>query len=240
MSILEKIKATLFLHDPGQDPEILQDRREEYEHQKADRAGIERMRGPRIFGVLIDYSGSMFGTDVAPSRILAACKAAASLAEMLRLRSPQSYVFIGTFSDRFHLCCPPLQAGKDAKRILTALSNLGDSGNTYIDHGLRGMLKVMKDSCPPELPVTILVLTDGRQSGSKRSVIAASEEIRKAGAEVRAVGFGGSPYEVDEDLMRKVVSQPDYYSFVGTWRGTEALIGEFKKVAGIYFPQAQE
>jgi uncharacterized protein with von Willebrand factor type A (vWA) domain len=159
---------------------------------------------------------------------------------MLRQRSAQSYVFIATFSDRFHLCCPPLQAGKDAKRILAALSDLGETGNTYIDDGLRGMLNVMKNDCPPGLPVTIVVLTDGRQSASKRSVIAAAEEIRKAGAEVRAVGFGGSSDEVDEDLMRKVVSQPDYYSFIGTWRGAEALVGEFKKVVGLYFPQDQE
>ena len=235
MNLLETIKAKLLMLDP------LQNQLEEHEEEKADRASIERVRGPRVFGILLDYSGSMLHTDIMPSRILAACQACCSVVEMLRQRSPESYIFIGTFADGFHLCCPPLQAGKEAKRILAGMADLGEVGNTYIDHGIRGMLGVMKHDCPLGLPVTILILTDGCQSGSKRSVISAGEEIRQAGADVWAVGIGGnSNNDVDEDLLRKVVSRPGQYSFIGSWRGAEAIIGEFQHVIGIYLHEEEE
>ena len=189
------------------------------------------------FFVLLDNSGSMQGTDIPPSRIQVACQAVIQMLRFLLERSPLSYVGIGTFAHDFRRCSEPLQVGKHFNRLVASLSNLGDSGSTEMRKGLLGIQKMIA-SCPSDLKTVVIMLTDGCNTG--RSPVNAAEEIVAGGADIWTIGVGASPSDVEEDLLRKLASRPDGYTFIGNWEGPEAILNAFRRVAGIYFVEEQE
>ena len=187
----------------------------------------------RCFLLLLDYSGSMQDADFPPSRIAAACKAVRETVECLKSRSPRSYVGIGTFADRFHLCTNPLPVGTDARRIIDSLKDLGEVGSTNMHKGLEGILQIIR-RCPKEVPVTITLLTDGRHTGRKRPLTSVVETLKAEGADIWAIGIGARPRDVGEELLKQIVSRPEQYIFIGNWAGPEAIAKEFKRIAGLY------
>lgn len=189
------------------------------------------------FFVLLDNSGSMQGTDIPPSRIQVACQAVIQMLRFLLERSPLSYVGIGTFAHDFHRCSEPLQVGKDFNRLVASLSNLGEPGSTQMKKGLLGIRKMMK-SCPPDLKIVVIMLTDGCNTG--RSPVNTAKEIVTDGADIWTIGIGASPSDVEEDLLRRLASKPEQYIFIGNYEGPEAIINAFQRVAGIYFVEDQE
>jgi len=39
---------------------------------------------------------------------------------------------------------------------------------------------------------------------------------------------------VDEKLLRRMVSGPDNYIFIGNWEGPEQIVGTFSRIIGLY------
>ena len=189
------------------------------------------------FFVLLDNSGSMQATDIPPSRIQVACQAVIQLLRFLLEWSPLSYVGVGTFANDFHLCSEPLQVRRHLDTLVASLARPGASGSTEMKNGLMGIHNMMK-SCPPDHKVVVIMLSDGRNTG--RSCVSTASAIKAEGADFWTLGIGRSPSDLDEDLLRKLASTPEHYTFIGNWEGPEAIINAFQRVAGIYFVEEQE
>ena len=212
---------------------------------KADRAAIASIRGQPIVRAghtpcilaLVDCSGSMFEKDFFPSRRTAAFQAYRKMVETVRLKSPDSLVGLGLFADGFFMALPPLPVDAHYAQLLAASWNSDFVGGTQMDKGLLGILDMVRQHCPPGLPVVVLMLTDGHHTGRKRDVTNAAEQLKEAGADIWAVGIGGGPKEVDETLLRQIVSRPENYVFIGNWQGPEAIVGTFQRVVGLYLTE---
>jgi Mg-chelatase subunit ChlD len=189
------------------------------------------------FLILLDNSGSMQDRDIPPCRILAAYQAVLQLLRFLLDKLPQSYVGIGTFADDFHLCTNPRRVGAELDALAASLAELGDSGATEMRKGLLGIQQMMQ-SCPAGAKVVVIMLTDGHNTG--RSPLSVAQDEKAVGADIWTIGIGGSQQDVDEDLLQKIASTPEHYSFIGNWEGPEAIARTFLHVAGLYFSQAQE
>jgi len=228
--------SKLFMLDRPSDtaPQALDDR--------ADRASVEGMRGqpivragsPPCFIALADCSGSMWEQDFPPCRREAAFLAYRKMVETIRLKSPTSLAGLGLFATDFLMAAPPLPVGTHYAQLMAAVSNSDFTGGTEMAKGLLGMLFMIRQHCPPGQPVVTLMLTDGHHTGRKRDVLDAAEQLRQAGADIWAVGIGGSPDEVDEALLKRIVSRPENYVFIGNWQGPETIVGTFQRVVGLY------
>ena len=185
---------------------------------------------PRSVRFLLDNSGSMGDTDFPPSRIEAAVDAAEKTVNGLARSAPECLVGIGTFGSGFHLCIDPTPAGAGYQDIINSLGNLGSGGSTQMAKGLRGIQK-MGDKCPEGGPNLVLMLTDGHNTGRSPRKIA--EELKASGAEFWAIGIGGSPSDVDEALLRKIVSSEDHYIFIGNWEGADAISDTFQNIVNL-------
>ena len=179
------------------------------------------------FLLLIDHSGSMRRKDFSPSRILAAVNAGRAVTDYLFKVAPSSLIGVGTFADRFHCCTQPVEVGSSADRIRSSLQNLGKSGATEMARGLAGIHKMLK-CCPPQSR-RVVMMPDGQNTG--RNPLPEAGRIKEGGAEFWAIGIGGSPDAVDEELLRKMVSEPSQYSFIGNWEGPDALAASMVRIA---------
>lgn len=180
------------------------------------------------FIFLIDNSRSMLQKDFAPSRILAAVNAVGMVLDYLFRSAPSSLVGVATFADRFHRCTRPLEVGSQADRIRSALQKPGKTGGTEMARGLEGVHKMLK-RCPPHSRRVVMMLTDGHNTGT--DPLPEARRIKEAGGEFWAIGIGGSPDAVDEKLLRKMVSEPNQYSFIGNWEGPDALAAGMVRIA---------
>jgi len=213
---------------------------ERHREDKRIQTGMAVDCTPRLFLALIDNSGSMQTRDYPPSRIEAACDAAVHLVEFLRERSPASYVGIGTFADRFHKCVSPTPVGEGYYNILRALiNNLGPDGSTNMDRGLKGIHRMMRARGLKGLSSVLIILSDGNHTGPRHSdVVDAADMMKQVGADIWAIGIGRRS-EVDEDLLRKVVSKPEQYIFISQYQGPQTLISTFTHIAGLYLPEEE-
>jgi Ca-activated chloride channel homolog len=139
--------------------------------------------------LVMDYSTSMRNTDVSPTRIAAAQKAA--------------YAFLEEIPERFQVGlitfakAPSVQALPtiDKDVIRTALRNAPLRGGTAVGDAL---LRALQASRPPNLgnnerpPTAMLLLTDG-DSRSGTPPLAAAEQAREEGVPVFTVALAAQP-----------------------------------------------
>jgi len=148
--------------------------------------------------LVIDVSGSMTRTDVAPNRLVAAQVAANAFLDEL---PPDFRVGLATFAGVAEVAVPPTQ---ERDSVVQALASLSTSKGTVIGDGLNAALdaieEVRKDA--PDTPAAALLLSDGRDTGSAISPAQAAERARADSVPVFTVVVGqvGGEGEGSADL----------------------------------------
>jgi Ca-activated chloride channel family protein len=175
--------------------------------------------------LVTDHSGSMSATDVSPSRLQAAQKAASAFVDRLPRRTK---VGIVTYSDSPDGTQAPttdrdaVKAAIDAQTAEGATAT-GDALQVALDQVSRGRAKV---GARP--PAAIVLLSDGKVTAGNDPV-AVAEDAKKAGVPIYTVAlgtadatipnpngpFGGPPVAVppDPETLREIASASGGRSF---------------------------
>jgi Ca-activated chloride channel family protein len=113
--------------------------------------------------LVMDVSNSMEATDVAPNRLAAAEAAAIAFLDEL---PPEFRVGLATFAGEADLAVEPT---RDRERVVEALGNLTTERGTVIGDGLTEALDAIEQvrSESEETPAAALLLSDGRDTGSR-------------------------------------------------------------------------
>ena len=180
----------------------------------------------RDCALIIDASGSMQLTDWQPSRIGAAKEAAKAFCQRLAREQPDARVAIiayGTSAHVYH----QLTLAADLKAIHRAVDRIGELGSTNIRAGLEQAQHVLRARCTAS---QIVLLSDGQNTGADPRPVA---DALKRFAIIDCIGIGGSPQDVDEELMKQIASEhPDgakRYRWIGD---KERLVQHFQQLAG--------
>jgi Ca-activated chloride channel family protein len=137
--------------------------------------------------VVIDTSLSMQATDVHPSRL----GAARTIARSLIAKVPDKFrVGIVAFTGRSFVVLPPT---RDRTLADAALANLHSGEGTALGDAIVQAVALGKhqraaDNSVP--PTSVLVISDGAQTGGRTAPLAAAERARKAHVPVYAVVLG--------------------------------------------------
>lgn len=154
------------------------------------RVPVRRERATVILA--LDASRSMEATDVAPSRIEAAKRAARQFLEQV----PAGFrVGAVAFSGKARLISPPTQ---DLAAVATAISALETSRGTLIGDAVVEALRALRADAAASgrTPSVIVLLSDGNDTGSRVSPGEAATRARAAGVEVDSVAVGDTAVEV--------------------------------------------
>ncbi len=176
--------------------------------------------------LLVDTSTSM--NDPTPGGRLAKLQAAieASIALVDLLKADDQVAVIGFNSTA--TTAAHLTADKDAVR--TALRRLPETQKTgtRIDLGLEAAeAELVGPRHRTENNRSIVLVTDGRQVGPPGNdhVVAVGDRIRASGINVVTIGLGD---DVDEELLKRLASLPEYY-FPAP--GAEDLLDLYRRIA---------
>lgn len=189
----------------------------------------------------IDTSLSMSATDVKPTRLAAATRAIDALLE----KAPSSVrVGLVSFSDQSQLILAPT-SDRDAARASLREIRLGRG--TAIGSALVRALTTVR---PPRaggtpaadsVPATIVLLSDGAQTGSGPAPVQAARTARQAGVPVSAVALGTSDavveVPIEGGLKERVVVAPDREALAAIARaggGTFYDVTDAAKLEEIY------
>jgi Ca-activated chloride channel family protein len=151
--------------------------------------------------LVMDVSNSMTATDVAPNRLEAAETAAIAFLEEL----PDDFlVGLATFAGRAELEVAPTE---DREAVIDAVSAFETSGGTRIGDGLTVALDAIEErGRQDDVSAAILLLSDGRDTGSDVSPDQAAERAGELGVPVFTVLIGQVSGEgaADLDAMRDI------------------------------------
>ncbi len=182
--------------------------------------------------LVIDTSPSMECTDWKPSRREAAKDAGVAFVHRLQKDSPNARVGIIAYGGRATVVCPltPVRASSLLLQSITEIQEHSVVG-TNIASGLSDAIQALQGvsgACQ------VVLLTDGHNNTGPCPKRVGSRLRRIATLE--CVGIGGSPGDVDEDLLRSIASEnPDgskRYRWIGQQEGREGLVRHFEKIAG--------
>ncbi len=176
--------------------------------------------------LVIDTSASMSDADWPPSRLRAAQDAARKFTRRLHRDSPDTRVGIITFSGTARVVAK-LTPAADLARLTRSIDSAAVESSTNITAGLRKAESLLKRVGGP---CHIILLTDGVHYARPQPHKAASR-LRSVGT-LETVGIGGSPADVDEELLKEIASaRPDgskRYRWIGDG---EELVKHFECLA---------
>ena len=182
---------------------------------------------PRNCVLDIDASGSMLDQDWQPTRLEGAQQAAKAFIKRLRFEEPEAKVAIVAYSDDADLICDlsPVTNYRELERNIDSIYTMGA---TNITAGLEMTYDLIKNI---RSLAQVVVLSDGyHNTGAEPKSI--SDKLRKS-AIIECVGIGGSPIDVDEELLKYIASSyPDgkkRYRWIGD---KERLVKHFHNLAG--------
>jgi len=176
---------------------------------------------PRVAGTVVlvlDVSNSMAAEDVAPSRLAAAQAAASGFVE-----AQPGTVDIGVvvFGDQALTTLAPTD---DHAAALAAIDRLTAAGGTSLGQAILAALTAItgRPAVPPEPGATpphlgywgsasIVVLSDGGDTGGAEQLAAATDLAAAAGVHVQAVGVGttgGATVEVEGYQLATALNEP--------------------------------
>jgi Ca-activated chloride channel family protein len=165
---------------------------------------IERQSTQGTVILTMDVSKSMQRTDVAPNRLSAAQDAA----EAFLSRLPGDFqVGVVTFADGATVAVEPT---KDREEAGAALESTASSQGTAIGDGMTASLDAIESTWAQggRGPAAIVLLSDGRDTGSVVSPDEAAARAQEQGIPVFTVTLGategGSTASADDDLMRRI------------------------------------
>lgn len=151
--------------------------------------------------LLLDVSSSMAEpSGDGGSKLDAARSAAGTLLSLLRL--PRDRVAVLAFDGSARRA---IGLSADRAAVEAALASLEPGQGTRIDLGLLEAGAVLADAPRPEARRTVILLTDGLQSGPSEPVFAAAADIKAGGASLFALGLGD---DVDRAMLRALASSP--------------------------------
>jgi Ca-activated chloride channel family protein len=135
--------------------------------------------------LVMDVSNSMNATDVAPNRLAAAETAAFAFLDQV---PADFHVGLATFAGDANLIVPPTE---DREAVIDALGSLTTSGGTVIGDGLTVALDAIEgDREAGDVPAAVLLLSDGRDTGSVVAPLDAAERARSMAVPVFTVVVG--------------------------------------------------
>lgn len=177
--------------------------------------------------LVLDASGSMLDNDWKPSRLAAAKEAANTFCDRLQKEQPNASVAIVAFGDGSKIHCNLTKAFEFAK-LSKAIDRIRCLGATNMQAGCQSARNILVRYIGTESQVVLL--TDGHNTGRSPKEIA--KELRQF-AVIESVGIGGSPADVDEELLKEISSAyPDgtkRYRWIGD---KEKLVEHFHNLAG--------
>ena len=177
--------------------------------------------------LVLDASGSMLGEDWRPSRMGAAKEAAQTFCDRLRTEQPDACVAILAFGNGCKIYCNLTKASEITK-LSRAIGRIDCLGLTNMRSGLQAALRILQHCGRTECQVVLL--TDGHNTGACPRKLAT--ELRKF-AVIESVGIGGSPVDVDEELLKELSSTYPDGSKRYRWIGDkEKLVEHFHNLAG--------
>lgn len=177
--------------------------------------------------LVIDASGSMYATDWEPSRLEAAKQAAVAFLRRLLSEEPDARVAVIAYGDNAILLSDLTPVTAHCK-LENSIDSICDMGTTNITAGLEIAWDALKHS---QRTGQVVLLTDGcHNTGSDPEHI--SDKLREC-AIIECIGIGGSPADVDEELLKYIAScYPDgskRYRWIGD---KEKLVEHFHNLAG--------
>ena len=183
--------------------------------------------GAPIAVLVIDASPSMDFTDWKPSRLQAAKDAANAYVARLKEGAPNARVAVVAFCEQARTVCGLTPVGRHA-HLAAKIDAIDTHSATNITAGLTEALKHAKRAAGR---CQVVLLTDGEHNtGPKPHSVAT--KLRKI-ATLETVGIGGSPEDVDEELLKAIASaHPDgrkRYRWIGDQK---ELVGHFETLAG--------
>jgi hypothetical protein len=184
-------------------------------------------KGPRDCVLVLDASRSMAGCDWKPSRIAGAQAAAVAFGQRLSLDLPDARIALVAYGEAAELLCPLTPAGM-LQPLIDGIHRIRFSNATNIASGVQAAFDLLLAS--GRLGQVVL-LSDGHNNAgpSPRPVAEALKRL----AIVETVGIGGTPWCVDEALLKAIAS---FYPNGGKryrWIGDRAhLIQHFDALAG--------
>ena len=175
--------------------------------------------------LVMDVSGSMDATDVAPTRLTAAQRAASNFVDQLPARFQVGLV---TFGSTAQTLVPPTT---DQGAVQDALTSLQAQGGTALGDGIQRALEVKRPSttrpgspasAPPpsrpapaeaDTPMVILMLSDGASTSGRTQPLDAGAAARQLGVAIYAVALGTDTGTVDTPDIRgqprRIPAPPD-------------------------------
>ncbi|HNC97751.1 MAG TPA: Hsp70 family protein, partial [Myxococcota bacterium] len=156
---------------------------------------LARGRPPMNIVLLVDCSGSMYGTNIVEARAAARTFADQTL-------GPNRQISVVAFPGG--VVCP-LTA--DRERIFGAIENLSPIGSTPLAEGLLSAREMMKSRAGVQR--VFVVLTDGHPDDPE-AAMAEAHRIRTSGGRLVTVGVGN---QVKPDFLKALASKPEDYHF---------------------------
>lgn len=181
----------------------------------------------RVSILLIDASGSMEEQDYPPSRLGAAKKAAQNFVERLAQEDPIANIAVVSYSDQSQMEVE-LTAASNQKYICQKINQIHTQSFTNITSALVMSLNILGQNHANN---QVVLLSDGYHNEGNNPLQAA-KELKKC-AIIECIGIGGSPKEVDADLLRNIASAYPNGSKRYHWIGdTQKLVQHFHHLAG--------
>ncbi|HOX08885.1 MAG TPA: vWA domain-containing protein [Planctomycetota bacterium] len=214
-----------------------------------------------VLYMLLDVSGSMESPDWPPTRLGAAQESATALLNVKRASHPQDHVAVVSYSDSAKVVHRPAEVGAEYRSLAAAISRLESEGGTNIESGLemversiksggaigstfRGLgwlarLNLFEEEARPTpigagAAVThrLVVLSDGQDVLDAPPPVAG--RLKARAVTIDTIGIGGSPEDVNEDLLKAIASVgPDgqpRYCFIGQKNGKQRLVAKFEQL----------
>ncbi len=204
---------------------------------------------PERLVLAIDASPSMHVTDWPPSRLQAATEAAIALIQRKAQIARDDEVGAMAYAGSAWWLTQPAVVGKYQNRICRSIKGIRTSGATNITSALLRAKPVLLERRSRSLldrlifPTSeteaanviprIILLTDGHHNDDS-DPLRAARDLKKSGVCIDCIGIGGSPNDVDEDLLKEIASKHNdgvtpRYAFIGDKR---ELIQKFEELAG--------
>jgi uncharacterized protein YegL len=183
--------------------------------------------GSRHSILVIDVSPSMRLEDWKPSRLKAAQEAAKAFVKRLASEDPIAKVAIVVYGGKAKLIMGFTDAAK-YKKLARSIDSVRTFGSTNITSGLEVALDLAEGSDGLK---QVVLITDGEHNSgpSPRGI---SSRLRQV-AVVECIGIGGTPQDVDEELLRYIASAYPDGSKRYRWIGDkQRLVEHFHNLAG--------
>lgn len=176
--------------------------------------------------LVLDRSESMGSTDYAPSRLTAATDAAREMVNIRAERDPRDEMGVVWFNEKAEILAR-LVCLRDGKgHLMKVLRKLTPDDGTDIEAGLRRARELLHRK-RSGVQDRIVLLTDGHSEWP----ILTANVLKAEGVVIDVIGIGGSPAEVNEELLRQVASTIDgevRYRFI---TNRAELLEHFRRLA---------